>query len=112
MNEYVLTINDVENAIKEHLLALDVLWPDHDQFGPRKVHVVEIIEGIKLKLHQLAQENNVRSENSFMRAARKITNSPKELPRVKEPEPVPEQKSEMQLKFEKAREDRRNRMKT
>lgn len=110
MNEYVLTIDDIENVIKTHLGHLDSLWPDSEPFGPRKVHIVELIEAMKLRMHQVAQKNLVKSENAFERAARKITNSQRELPRVKDPEPIIEQKSEMQIAHEKRRAERRDRM--
>lgn len=106
----MLTIDDIENVVKTHLGYLDNLWPDHEQFGPRKIHLVELIEGIKLRLHQIAESNVRKSESVYERAARRITNSQKEVPRVKEPEPIVEAKSEMQIAHEKSRAARRERM--
>lgn len=110
MDEFILTIDDIENVVKTHLGYLDKLWPDTDQFGPRKVHLVELVDGIRLKLHQVAESNLRRNESAFEKAARKITNSKKELPKLKAPEPIPEAKSDMQIAHEKAREARRSRI--
>lgn len=74
MSEYHLSVQDVYNVIGEHLKALDVLWPDgQDMHPPRKVHVVELIDAIKLRLTQVAERNMTRYESPFEKAAKKIT---------------------------------------
>lgn len=68
-----LSIQDVYNVIAEHMTKLDVLWPDSELHGPRKVHIVELIDAIKLKLAMVAEKNMTRYESPFEKAAKKIT---------------------------------------
>lgn len=110
MDDYILSVLDVDKVLKTHLGHLDSLWPDSDKFGPQKVHIVELIEGVRLMLHKVARDNLGKSESAYQKAARRITNSPLVLPSLKEPEPVPDAKTDAQVSFEKAREARRNRI--
>lgn len=75
--EYPLSVVDVDNAVAEHMAALDAIWPDGLPPGssgiPSKVHVVELIDAIKLRLHAQAERNVNRYESPFERAAKKIT---------------------------------------
>ncbi len=74
-DEGSITVQDVYNVITEHLHALDTLWPDSDQHGPRKIHIVELLDAIKLRLIQRAEKNASRYESAFEKAAKKITGS-------------------------------------
>lgn len=71
--DQLITVQDVYNVIAEHLNALDTLWPDHELHGPRKVHIVELIDAIKLRLVERAEKNASRYESVFDKAAKKIT---------------------------------------
>lgn len=73
--DQLITVQDVYNVIAEHLNALDALWPDSELHGPRKVHVVELIDAIKLRLVERAEKNATRYESAFEKAAKKITGS-------------------------------------
>lgn len=98
-----LSVQDVYNVVTEHMTKLDVLWPDSDQFGPRKVHVVELIDAIKLKLAMVAEKNMTRYESPFEKAAKKITGvSSASVTRPKAPAPETESKTAMQLAHEQA----------
>lgn len=105
--EHLLSVDDVYKVVQEHLSALDKQWPDNEPPGsgntPNKVHVVELIEGIKLKLSMLAEKNMTRHESAFDRAARKITGG-HHLPTTPDPVKPPElnQKTAMQLAHEAA----------
>lgn len=110
MQEFILSVEDVDRVVRNHLHHLDSQWPDSETFGPRKVHIVELIDGIRLGLHEVAKNNMARNDSAFEKAARKITNSKRELPKEPVVEQVPEVKSDMQIAFEKARESRRNRI--
>ncbi len=102
--DLVLRIEDVYNAINEHMNHLDNLWPDADMHGPRKILIVELIEAIKLKLCMVAEKNMTRYETPFDKAARKITGT-QTKPTVrpeKKPEPVSTDKTTMQLAHEAA----------
>jgi len=84
-----ITVRDVYNAFNEAMNGLDHLWPDSDRFGPRKVHMVELLDGIKLKLIQTAEANALKHVSAFQAAARKITGyDPK---RKRNVEPVEEE---------------------
>jgi len=108
MQEFILSVDNIDRVVREHLTYLDKQWPEGES-APRKVHIVELIDGIRLKLHLVAKNNLAQHESAFERSARKITNTQKE-PRLEEPEALTEAKSEMQVKFEKAREARRGRL--
>lgn len=75
--EFPLAVVDVDNAIAEHMAALDKIWPDGLPPGsgeiPSKIHIVELIDAIKLRLHSQAERNVNRYESPFERAAKKIT---------------------------------------
>ena len=73
--ERLITVQDVYNVIAEHLNALDALWPDHELHGPRKVHIVELIDAIKLRLIDRADKNASKYESIFDKAAKKLTGS-------------------------------------
>lgn len=99
-----LSVQDVYNVVTEHLNALDTLWPDAEQFGPRKVHVVELIDAIKLKLAMVAEKNASKYESPFQKAANKITGgAPVARPKHENTSAVPETKSAMQLAHEEAK---------
>ena len=109
MTEPHLSVDDVYNVINEHMSHLDTLWPDSDQFGPRKVHVVELIDAIKLRLCQIAEKNANRYESAFEKAARKITGTTKKaVERPKEQPVISADKSAMQLAHEAAQSRMRN----
>lgn len=75
--DYPLSVQDVDNAVAEHMKALDELWPDHLPPGsaeiPDKKNMVELIDAIKLRLHRQAEKNLDRYESPFERSAKKIT---------------------------------------
>ncbi len=100
-----LSIQDVYNVIAEHMNKLDELWPDTEIHGPRKVHIVELIDAIKLKLSMVAEKNATRYESPFEKAAKKITGVDK-LSRQPERQPpkveAAQQKTTMQLAHEAA----------
>lgn len=104
--EYILTVDDVYRVVQQHLAALDKEWPDNEPVGsgaiPTKKQVVELIEGIKLRLAQTAEDNLNRHDSPFERAAKKIMGTPAKAP-VEAPKP-PElnQKTAMQLAHEAA----------
>lgn len=99
----LLTVQDVYNAINEHLAALDTLWPDGEH-APRKVNIVELIEGIKLRLVTRADQNATKYETPFEKAAKKITGTTADVTRPKKPEVKSADigKSQMQLAHEAA----------
>lgn len=99
-NGPLITVQDVHNAIAEHMKALDELWPDDDRFGPRKVHIVELIDGIKLRLTQRAEANLNRYVSPFEKAASKLMGPAPALP-PREAGPM-EGKTAMQLAHEQA----------
>jgi hypothetical protein len=94
-----ITVQDVYNVVREHMVSLDALWPDSDRHGPRKVHIVELIDSIKLKLIQRAEKNSNRYESPFETAAKKITGE-KGIP---ETGIMDNGKTEMQIKLDEAR---------
>lgn len=99
-----LSVQDVYNVVAEHLVALDQLWPDAEPHGPRKVHIVELIDAIKLKLVMVAEKNASRYESPFEKAAKKITGTTATAvtrPRVDAPV-VSADKTAMQLAHEQA----------
>lgn len=75
-NGPLLTVQDVHNTFREHMIALDQLWPDTERFGPRKVHIVELLDAIKLRLVQKAEKNLDKYAGPFERAAEKIMGKP------------------------------------
>ncbi len=88
------------------MAALDTLWPDADIAGPRKVHVVELIDAIKLRLCDRARKNGERYESPFERVARKATGVG---PR-KEPEPSKPLESQGKTALQLAHEEAKARM--
>lgn len=79
-DDRLITVQDVYNTIAEHLHMLDKLWPEGERFGPRKVHIVELLDAIKLRLVQRAETNANRYETPFEKAAAKITGAGKMMP--------------------------------
>jgi len=73
IQEGAVTVTDIYNAFAEHLTKLDELWPDSEKWGPPKVCIVELLDGIKFRLIQKAEDNATREVTAFERAARKIT---------------------------------------
>ncbi len=71
--ERLITVRDVEAVIRDHLAQLDTLWPDTERYGCRKIHVVELLDGIKLKLYMKAEKNAQTGISSFEQAARRVT---------------------------------------
>ncbi len=102
-NGPLITVQEVHNAIREHLVALDQLWPDSDRFGPRKVHIVELIDAIKLRLIQRAEANISRYVSPFERAATKIMGKPPAPTAGPVSTMPPEGKSAMHVAMEEAR---------
>lgn len=101
----LLSVQDVYNVIMEHMRHLDTLWPEGDERGPRKVDIVELLEGIKLRLVQVAEKNAEAQESAFEKAARKITGAvskPASEPHVKPHDMSQNAKSAMQLAHEAA----------
>jgi hypothetical protein len=105
-DDRLLSIQDVYNVVSEHMNALDHLWPDSEPHGPRKVHIVEIIDGIKLKLVQRAEKNASKYESPFEKAAKKITGTTAKFePRPGHQSPkaeMPSEKTAMQIAHEAA----------
>ncbi len=104
-NDKLLSVQDVDNTIAEHMNKLDELWPEHDLHGPRKVHIVELIDAIKLRLHQRAQKAADKYESPFEKAHKKISGRPNvETRNKREEQEAPLQtKTAMQLAHEEAR---------
>lgn len=100
-NEYILTVDNVYNIVDEHMNKLDELWPDAEPHGPRKVHIVELIDAIKLRLIQQAEKNAARYESAFEKAAKKITGYKEPVQKKDEP-PVPNGKTAMQMAHDAA----------
>lgn len=103
--EYLLTVDDVYKVVSEHMIALDELWPENEA-PPRKVHIVELIDGIKLKLAQIAAKNADRYESPFEKSAKKIMGTDKFAGGGKKPPieaPQPSTKTTMQLAHEAAK---------
>lgn len=69
----LVTVRDVEAVIREHLAQLDKLWPETERYGCRKIHVVELLDGIKLKLYMRAEKNAQSNLSAFELAARRVT---------------------------------------
>jgi hypothetical protein len=70
-NERLISVQDVYNVIREHLAALDNLWPEDQRYGPRRVTIIELIEGIKLRLIQRAEKNANQYVSPLQKAAQK-----------------------------------------
>lgn len=100
-DDYLISVQDVQNVIAEHMSKLDELWPDSEIHGPRKVHMVELIDAIKLRLIFRAEKNASRYESAFEKAAKKITGLDK-MPQSKPPIPEPPGKTAMQIAHEAA----------
>lgn len=98
--DHILSVDDVYNAFSEHMNKLDELWPDADPHGPRKVHIVELMDATKLRLVGMAERNATRYQSPFERAAERIV-GPKKAPKVLETV-APTGKTEMQMAFEAA----------
>ncbi len=103
-DDRLITVQDVYNVVAEHMSALDTLWPETDMHGPRKVHIVELIDGIKLGLVKRAEKNASLYESPFEKAAKKITGTARDIARPKPPTTavVAEGKTAMQLAHEQA----------
>lgn len=102
-DDFFISVQDVYNVIAEHMNKLDELWPEADIHGPRKVHIVELLDAIKLRLVARAEKNANKYESPFERAAKKITGSEKPVIRPKIGSPAaPEGKTAMQLAHEAA----------
>jgi hypothetical protein len=78
VNRLILSIEDVNNTFVEHKGYLDKLWPEGGE-RLRKDEVLDIIDGIKARLHQKATNNLNRTSNAFEAAARRATNSEEKL---------------------------------
>lgn len=68
-----LTIEDVQASFQTHMLALDALWPESERYGPRKINIVELLDGIRLDLHKRAKAAQERHFSAFEHAAHRIT---------------------------------------
>ena len=71
--ERLVSVQDVANAFKEHMGQLDNLWPDSERYGPRKVHIVELLDSVRLRLYQKAESNATKNISAFEAAARRVT---------------------------------------
>lgn len=71
--ERLVTPKDIEAEVVRHLDMLDKLWPDHETYGARKVHIVELLTDLRLALLKRADKNATAHVSSFQRAARKVT---------------------------------------
>lgn len=98
----LITVQDVHNVVREHMVALDQLWPDDDRYGPRKVHIVELIDAIKLRLIQRAEANINQYVSPFEKAAKKIMGT-QAVPSAPAPVPQQDSKSAMHQAMEQAR---------
>lgn len=81
-DEYTISVQDVLNVISEHMASLDQLWPDSEIHGARKVHIVELIDGIKLGLIKRAEKNINKYESPFEKAAKKITGTGRDFAKI------------------------------
>lgn len=88
-DDRLITVRDVYNAFREHMGKLDVLWPDTEQWGPRKVHIIELIDAIKLRLVQAAEKNATGERTAFERAAERVMGV-KDV-KIGEPKPLAEE---------------------
>ncbi len=103
-DDRLLTVQDVYNALAEHMNKLDQLWPDSEPHGPRKVHIVELFDAIKLRLVERARKNAERYESPFEKAAKKITGTTRDVSKPVAPAAIPpEGKTAMQLAHEEAK---------
>lgn len=107
-DDRILSVQDVYNAFAEHMTKLDQLWPDGDPTGPRKIHIVELMDAIKLRLAERARKNLEKYESPFERAAKKITGTQTDFSKVKQDKQqalVPDgSKTAMQLAHEAAQQ--------
>jgi len=103
VNRLILSVDDVRNTFTEHKGYLDKLWPDGGE-RLRKDEVLDIIDGIKARLEQKANNNLNRTNNAFEAAARRATNSEKT---IEEEYEKPQQEKEYE-----SIKDRINRIKT
>lgn len=104
-NGFILSIDDVYGVITDHMQKLDVLWPDNLPPGsgeiPNKIHVIELLDAMKLRMAQVAERNTHRHETAFERAAKKITGGNKP---ISKPAPEPEaSKTATQMAYEAAK---------
>ncbi len=100
MNEQLLSIKDVYGVISEAMSKVDELYPEIDA-RPRKVHVIELLDGIKLRLAQRAEKNADRYQSPFEKAAAKITGHKPNIPKNEELVPAPP--GPMQAAYEAAK---------
>ena len=110
-DERLISVQDVYNTVREHMRMLDELWPEGERYGPRKVHIVELIDAIKLRLIQRAEKNASQSENVFERAAARITGvSQYKAPADTPLKPIPDAPAETISPMEQAHRDAQARM--
>lgn len=74
--ERLITVRDIEAEIRTALSKLDVLWPETERYGCRKVHLVELLDTLKLALYKRADKNATSHISAFEKAARKIMGQP------------------------------------
>lgn len=70
--ERLLTVRDVEAEIRTAISKLDILWPETERYGCRKVHIVELLDTLKLSLYKRADKNATSHISAFEKAARKL----------------------------------------
>lgn len=70
--ERLVTVRDVDAEIRSALAKLDVLWPETERYGCRKVHLVELLDTLKLALYKRADKNATSHISAFEKAARKL----------------------------------------
>ncbi len=99
-SEQLLSMRDVYGVISEHMTKLDDLYPEPDS-RPRKVHVIELLDAIKLRLAQRAEKNADRYQSPFEKAASKITGHKPAIPKSEDLQPVPP--GPMQAAYEAAK---------
>ena len=84
----LVTQQDIDAVIREHLASLDVSWPESERFGPPKGAIVELIQGIKLRLYMRAEKNANKHVSAFTAAARRVTGYDPNTSRVIDVDPV------------------------
>ena len=106
-DQFILSVQDVDNVLRSHMQILDKFWPDHLPPGsgeiPNKVSIVELFDAIRLRLNQIAEKNATRMDSPFEKAAKRI----KGHSSVAAPKPPlhddPTAKTAMQIAHEEAR---------
>lgn len=92
MNRLILSLEDVNNAFTEHKSYLDTLWPEGGE-RLRKDEVLDVIDGIKARLHQKGHDNLNRTGNAFEASARRATNSEEKFKESEDREPEKQHES-------------------